>query len=252
MVSPAITHRAAVILLLLPLVHLAWLIGADLQRYLEPSPRTWEGALQSIVDVDMRTTLPAHPVLIVGGQRVRLWDELPPRFAPGVTLRRALGDATLEDLTFYYDRLVAYYQPAVLVVFPGYADLHLRDDKTPAEFRRAVEALLDRDRDYAHGRRRVLLTPLLTPLHPGDASRIAAMSTLARGLAAERDDLQVIDANPALQRADGSPDPAYFRIDGVNLNAAGYAIITDLLESCLDRLGEAPAKPGPAAEDRQS
>ncbi len=38
----------------------------------------------------------------------------------------------------------------------------------------------------------------------------------------------------ALRRADGSPDPAYFRIDGVNLNAAGYAIITDLLRASLD------------------
>jgi lysophospholipase L1-like esterase len=252
MVSPATTRRAAVFLLLLPLVHLAWLIGADLRRYLEPSPRTWDGALQSIVDADMRTKLPAQPVLIIGGQRVRLWHDLPRRFAPGVTLRRALGDATLEDLTFHYDRLVAYYRPAVLVIFPGYADLHLRDDKTPREFLRAVKALLDRDRDYARSRRRILLTPLLTPLHPGDASRIGAMSALAQRLAAERDDLLVIDANPALRRADGSPDPAYFRIDGVNLNAAGYAIITDLLRASLDRPGEGSAGPDPAGDDRRT
>jgi lysophospholipase L1-like esterase len=251
MVSPAITHRTAVFLLLLPLAHLAWLISTDLQRYLDPSPRTWEGALQSVVDADMRTTLPAHPVLIVGGQRVRFWDDLPQRFAPGVTLRRALGDATVEDLTFYYDRLVAFYRPAVLVLFPGHADLHLRDNKTPEAFRSAVEGFLDKDRDYAPGRQRILLTPLLTPLHPGDKVRIAAMSRLAQGLAAQRDDLLVIDANPALQRADGSPDPAYFRIDGVNLNTAGYAIITALLRSVLDRIADSHARPGPPADDRQ-
>jgi len=250
MVSPAITHRAAVFLLLLPLVHLAWLISTDLQRYLDPSPRTWEGELQSVVDTDMHTTLPAHPVLVVGGQRVRFWDDLPQRFAAGVTLRRPLGDATLEDLTFYYDRLVAFYQPAVLVLFPGHADLHLRDDKTPEAFRGAVEIFLDKDRDYAPTRQRILLTPLLTPLHPGDATRIAAMSTLAQGLAAERDDLLVINANAALQRADGSPDPAYFRIDGVNLNSAGYAIITALLQSALDRLTESHARLGLPADDR--
>jgi lysophospholipase L1-like esterase len=234
MFSPATTRRAVIFLLLLPLAHLAWLVGSDLQRYLEPSPQAWDRALQSIVDADMRATLPDHPVLIIGGQRVQHWKDVPQRFAAGATLRRALGDATLEDLTYHYARLVAFYQPAVLVVFPGYADLHLRDDKTPEEFLAAVEALLDRDRDYAPGRRRILLTPLLMPLHPGDASRIAAMSALLRRLAASRDDLLVIDANPALRRADGTPDPAYFRIDGINLNSRGYAVISALLRALLD------------------
>jgi len=237
MVPPATTLRAAIVLLMLPLVHLAWLIGADMQRYLEPSPQAWKSELQAIVDADMQATLPEHPVLIIGGQRVRHWQDVPQRFAPGATLRRALGDATLEDLAYYYDRLVAFYQPAVLVVVPGYADLHLRDDKTPQEYLAAVRNLLDKDRTYARNRQRILLTPLLTPLHPGDAPRIAAMSTLARRLAAERDDLLVIDANPALQRGDGSPDPAFFRIDGINLNAAGYAVISDLLQATLEGLG---------------
>lgn len=223
----------AVVLLCLPLLHATYLVTRGVTSYLDPSPDAWAGELRKIVESDLRTSLPERPVLVVGGQRVRLWRDLPDRLAPSPTLLRPLGDATLEDLTHHYDRLVAYYRPRVLVIVPSYSDLHIRDAKSPADFRDAARALLELDDSYGSTAWRVLMVPLMTPLHPEDNAPIRAMAHLAAELETQLPRLSVVDPNQLLTDATGRPDPAYYRSDGINLNDEGYARAALTLEQKL-------------------
>ena len=228
------------ILLCLPLVHLAYIVARDLTLYLDPSPEVWNPQMAVLVKTDMRSSLPERPVLVAGGQRVRLWDDLPARLLPRSTLMRPLGDATLEDVTYHYDRLVGYYRPDVLVLFPSYGDLHLRDDKTAEDYERALKALLKLDASYGSSTRRYVVSPVQMPLHPEDAARVAAMVEAGKRLAASIPDLTVIDPNPLLARVDGRPDPAFFRGDGINLNDEGYARVSLLLREAMRNRGDLP------------
>jgi hypothetical protein len=223
-------RMAAAVLISLPLIHLAYLLANDLADYLDPRPEVWQRHMSELVKQDQESALPENPTLVIGGQRVRLWKDLPARLLPRPVLMRPLGDASLEDLTHYYDRLVAFYQPSVLIVFPGYADMHLRTEKTPAEFEYSLRTLLDMDRSYKGSTRRYLIAPLQMPLHPGDRERIDSMVARAQRLAQEFDDFTVIDPNPILCGPDGRPNPAYYRGDGINLSDEGYARISLLLE----------------------
>ncbi|MFT7288528.1 MAG: lysophospholipase L1-like esterase [Halieaceae bacterium] len=223
----------AMLLLCLPLLHLAFIISTDLNNYLDPSPEVWAKHMAALVQADMRIELPERPILVVGGQRVGLWQDLPAMLLPRKTLLRSLGDATIEDLSYYFDRLVGHYRPDIIVLFPGYADLHLRDDKTAADFAVALEEFLAHDAVYKATSWRYVLTPLAMPLHPDDDVRIVAMANSARELAARVGKVTVIDANPALAGLNGRPNPAYFRSDGVNLNAAGYTRVSLLLQAKL-------------------
>jgi hypothetical protein len=233
MLSWKTLRTLSLVLICLPLIHVTYLGAGYVRAYLEPSPEAWRPAMDQIIEEDMDGTMPSRPVLVVGGHRVRLWDELEDRLAPRPTLRRALGDATLEDLTYFYDRLVAYYRPEVLVLFPGIADLHFRDNKTPLQFQQAARRLLLKDRDFDAGRQRVLLTPVLTPLYPGDRERIEEVVRLCRELEAEFPGLQVLDPNEFLTNTEGRPDPAFYRIDGINLNDEGYARLSMMLKESL-------------------
>ena len=247
MYSWRVLRTLAGLLLCLPIVHVAVILAAGLDRYLDPSPEAWKQSLEEIIEADMTTSLPEDPVLVVGGQRVRLWKDLPARLSPLPTLLRPLGDATIEDIGYFYDRLIGYYQPRVLVIFPGYGDLHLRDSKSPQDFRAAVAKLLAIDESYGTRTQRVLIVPLMTPLHPGDDERIGAMADIAAALEAEHPNLVSIDPNGLLQGQNGRPDPAYFQSDGINLNSAGYARVSFLLE---ERVRELAATAADRRQDR--
>lgn len=223
----------AVLLLCLPLVHVTYLVTQGINTYLDASPHAWDRALQDIVARDLETPLPERPVLVVGGQRVRLWRDLPARLAPQPTLLRPLGDATLDDLTHHYDRLIAFYRPSVLVIVPSYADLHLRDEKSPQDFHDAARALLELDASYGLTHWRVLFVPLVTPLHPGDDRRIRAMGRLADELSRQLPRVSVVNPNTLLTDEQGRADPAYFRSDGINLNDEGYARAALMLMEAL-------------------
>lgn len=221
------------VLLCLPLVHFAYIAARDINAYLDPSPSVWDGEIARYAERDRARMIPENPVLVAGGQRVRLWRDLPDRLKGQVTLMRPLGDATLEDLTHHYDRLIGFYRPRILVLFPGYGDLHLRDAKSPEEFERALHELLVLDASYGTVEHRYVIAPLQMPLHPEDARRISRMTALAKGLENKLQNLTVIDANPILSGPDGLPNPAFYRGDGINLSAEGYARVSLLLETAM-------------------
>jgi hypothetical protein len=228
-----VQRAIAGVLLCLPLVHFAYIAARDINAYLDPSPAVWDGEIARYARQDLASMVPATPVLVTGGQRVRLWRDLPDRLPGKDTLMRPLGDATLEDLTHHYDRLIGFYRPKVLVLFPGYGDLHLRDEKSPEEFQRALRELLVLDESYDTAEQRFVIAPLQMPLHPEDAQRISRMTELARDLEGELPSLTVIDANPMLSGPNGRPNPAFYRGDGINLSAEGYARVSLLLETAM-------------------
>ncbi len=226
----------AVILLCLPLAHISYVVARGLYDYLDPSPEVWDIEMASIIERDMGLALPENPVVVIGGQRARLWKDLPVYLQPRSTLLRPLGDATLEDLIHQFDRLAAFYQPAELVIVPSYADLHLRDDKTADDYSRALSQLLSLDESYKSTDWRYVITPIQMPLHPEDRERIDDMAEAGAKLAQKHRRLTVINPNPLLSGSDGRPNPAFFRAGGVNLNSTGYARLTLLLETAmLDR-----------------
>ena len=51
--------------------------------------------------------------------------------------------------------------------------------------------------------------------------------------APKHDNVTLIDANTLLSKADGMPNPAYYRADGVNLNEHGYVRLSVLLQMAL-------------------
>jgi len=222
------------VVLCIPLLHLALLVSTGVRDYLDPSPEVWDDEMEALIASDLKAAIPQRPVVVIGGQRVRLWKELPARLAPQPTLMRPLGDATLDDLIYHFDRLVAFYRPRMLIVFPGYADLHIRDSKSPDEFRTRLEELLELDSGFGSTNWRYVIAPLQMPLHPADFERVSKMVAESRKLEKRLSHLTVIDPNPILADSEGRPNPAFFRGDGINLNPEGYARISLLLESAMD------------------
>jgi hypothetical protein len=118
------------ILLLIPIVHLALLVSREALAALDSSPNVWDSQLDAYTKADRLVARPQDPLVVIGGRRVMLWEGLPDLLAPKPVLMRGLGDAIVDDLNFHYERLVGFYQPQTVVLFPSNSEFHIRDMKS--------------------------------------------------------------------------------------------------------------------------
>lgn len=227
-------RTVCVVLLLLPIVHLTYLIAQRTMATLDPSPQAWADEVEAYVRADTHSTLPANPVVVVGGERVRLWHDLTRDLAPTPVLLRGIGDAIVEDITYYYERLIAFYQPGAVVLLPGTSEFFIRDSKSADDLVGAISALIELDTYHAPERPFYVIAPLKTPLrtqdHPVIDATTEGLATLARDLPK----LRLLDANPLLTDSRGSPRARYFRSDGIALNEHGYLRLSTALKSRLE------------------
>jgi hypothetical protein len=222
------------VLILIPVVHLAFLVSRDTLSVLDASPDAWARELEVYVKQDMRKTLPESPVVVVGGRRVKLWRSLDTVLAPQPVLMRGLGDATLDDIAHHYERLVGYYRPETVVVLPSNSEFHIRDNKSAEEFVSAARNLARIDRDHGITQHFVLISPLKTPLFPQDHDKIDRITRELSLWASSREWFTLVDANRMLSRGNGKAGPEFFRSDGVHLNGSGYLRLAMQVQEQLD------------------
>ena len=222
------------ILLLVPVVHLAYLLSRETIATLDASPDAWANEMEAYATADSANHLPEDPVVVVGGRRVKLWRDLPDMLADKPVLMRGLGDATVEDITKNYERLIGFYRPEIVIFLPGNSEFHIRDGKSANEFIKAAQALIDIDSAHGITRQFYLISPIKTPLYRGDFAKIDEISRDMAAWADTRSKVTYLDVNPILQTSDGGPNPRYFRNDGVNLNDGGYARLSLLLKADIE------------------
>ena len=151
---------------------------------LDNSPTAWAREVDTYAATDSTLQLPANPIIVVGGRRVKLWRNLEDLLAPRAILMRGLGDAIVEDITFNYAQLIGFYRPDTLVLLPGNSEFHLRDNKSAQELTAAIRELVKLDASYETTRRVYIFTPLKTLLHPEDDSTIEQVTELLQSWAA--------------------------------------------------------------------
>jgi hypothetical protein len=223
------------VLLLIPIIHLAYVVSQEMLATLDASPEAWADEVRAYAEIDVAVEVPDTPILVVGGRRVKLWHGLGDLLSPKPVLMRPLGDATVNDITHYYSELVGYYQPSALVVLPGNSEFHIRDSKSAEELMTAIRELVELDESYEVPRLYRIFAPVKTPLNPEDYAKIDEATRLLEHWAMSKPQVDILDPNTLLAMSNGRPNPDFFRMDGVNLNDQGYVRLSLLLQARLTR-----------------
>ena len=223
------------ILLLIPVVHLVYLVSQDVTASLEPSPEAWSEEIAAYAAADQSARLPVKPIVVIGGRQVKLWQGLEDLLSPRPVLMRGLGDATVDDMTHYHSELIGHYQPGILVLLPGTSEFHIRDSKSAEELVTAIRTLVKLDESYDVPRQYYIFAPIKTPRYSQDYSKIDETMRLLAQWAQGEPNVTILDPNTLLTSRGGRPNPDYFRLDGVNLNEHGYLRISLLLQNTLDQ-----------------
>ncbi len=226
---------ACAILLLIPIVHLTILVSREALATLNSSPTVWNGELDVYARADRLVERAMDPIVVVGGRRVLLWRGVEELLAPRSVLMRGLGDATVNDITFHYQRLIGFYQPETVVLLPSNSEFHIREMNSADELVRKIRELVELDLSHRKSGHFYVFAPLNTPLYPEDQAKIEDVTRQLKSWAADKPQVDILDANIFLCDENGAAKPGYFRPDGVNLNDLGYSRLSILLLTQVEK-----------------
>ena len=83
----------------------------------------FESEISAFEQADLASPPPAIPVLFVGSSSIRVWPDLAGDFPDYPVMNRGFGGSKMSDLLYYFDRIVAPYDPALILVYEGDNDL---------------------------------------------------------------------------------------------------------------------------------
>lgn len=168
-------------------------------------------------------------VWFVGSSTMARWNSMQQDMLPWTTHNRAIGGATLAELTTRFLNERRPQPPRAIVFYAGENDL---------AFGVSVDATASAFADFmAYKRKRLGTTPVFfvsvkpSPARWSIADKQTAFDAIVQAMAARDADLIYIDVRDRFL-VDGRPGP-FYEVDGLHLNAAGYAIFSDALHRSL-------------------
>jgi lysophospholipase L1-like esterase len=196
------------------------------------APANWAKAIDQLTAADA-----AHPpkhggVVFVGSSSIVMWKTLAADFPETNTINRGFGGSELADSVYYFDRIVAPYEPRLVVLYAG--DNDLWGGKTPetvaGDFRAFCAKL---HAALPHAR----LAYISIKPSPSRWSIHEKMEQANKLIAAEcaKDPRRVfVDVFTPMLDAKGQPRPELFGPDMLHMNADGYALWRSIVGPVLE------------------
>ena len=240
----------AVLFVLLPLVDAR---AQDATRF--------EAEILAFENADRVSPPPAEPVLFTGSSTIRMWTNLAAVFPDYPVLNRGFGGSLMSDLLYYFDRVVAVYEPALIVVYEG--DNDLAGGKSVDQVYADYVTFLGKVKEQLPGTDVAFLAVKPSPSRAAYLEAARQLNARLQELAAADPAVLFIDVFTPMLDGAGQPRPELFGSDMLHMNAAGYAlwktVVGPVLDEWADSRGQsllfdfgpadAVTKNGPAPDD---
>lgn len=173
-------------------------------------------------------------VLFFGSSSIRLWNSLKEDMAPLTVVNRGYGGATLRDLHYNYQTVMAHYRPKAFVFYCE-NDMSAKSKRniTAGDLFDLTRLLFERlERDYPN-------TPVyfLAIKHSERRENIRARQALFNALMKEYCDKSeqaiFIDTCTPLLTEEGKADPSFYLEDKLHLAPEGYAVWREVVRPFL-------------------
>lgn len=191
----------------------------------------FEAEISAFEQADLASPPPANPVLFVGSSSIRVWPDLAGDFPDYPVMNRGFGGSQMSDVLYYFDRVVAVYDPALILVYEG--DNDLASGKTVdqvyaeyIEFLALVEEQLP-DADVA------FISTKPSPSRSQYLEVTRQLNARLEELASNNSHLWYIDVFTPMLNDNGQPRPELFGSDMLHMNAAGYELWKTIIEPVL-------------------
>jgi lysophospholipase L1-like esterase len=190
--------------------------------------------MQSFAERDRKQPPKQGGILFVGSSTIRMWNL--ERDFPGMNaLNRGFGGSQYAEAVHYFDRVIAPYRPATVVLYDG--DNDIAHGKPPEWVYADFEALMRKIRFHLPDTRVIVLSikPSTARWHQWEKMRQA--NAMMSDFLGKQQNMHFVDISAPILGPDGKPRPELFEKDGLHLNAAGYAQCALLVKPLLSAPG---------------
>jgi lysophospholipase L1-like esterase len=193
----------------------------------------WEKDIVAFEEQDRVAPPPKDAIVFLGSSTIRGWD-LAACFPGRTLINRGFGGSQTSDALHFVDRLATKHAPRAVVVYEG--DNDIAQGKSPETVCQDFLALVERIHAVVPDCPVLFLgiKPSIKrwELWPTMQEANQLVATHAAGTPLVR----YIDTAPATLGADGMPNPALFKEDGLHLNDAGNQAWARLVEPYLAQI----------------
>jgi lysophospholipase L1-like esterase len=210
--------------LLLALCVLCFLSAVSLAQGFEAEIRAFEQA-------DLVSPPPAKPVLFVGSSSIRVWPDLAGDFPDYPVMNRGFGGSQMKDVLYYFDRIVAPYDPALILVYEGDNDLAAGKsvDMVYADYVKFL-ALVEEQLPNADI---AFIATKPSPSRSGYLEVTRQLNIRLEELVSNNSQMWFIDIFTPMLDENGQPRRELFSGDMLHMNAAGYDLWQSIIEPFL-------------------
>ena len=168
--------------------------------------------------------LPARDAIVfVGSSSFTLWSSLEADMAPLPVVNRGFGGALIDDVVRYADRIVVPYQPSAVVLFAGTNDIAGARPASAGYVAERFDAFVAKVR-LADPEALIFYVAITPSRRAGICGPWRWKPTASSKRVRADARLRFIDLGPFLLGRNGTPDPGFYRRDGLHPNKSGYRI----------------------------
>ena len=197
----------------------------------QPDPLRYQSQIIAFEEQDFANRPPDSAVLLVGSSSIRFWSNAIAELSPITAINRGFGGSVMNDVIYYFDRIIAKYNPRAIVLYEGDNDLAwgLSPSSILTQFDKLVELMkssLPQTRIYV-----LSVKPSIARSHLWEKARIVNEGFSKRS---ETDDqITHVDIDTYMVQKNGEVRGDIFVSDGLHLNATGYKIWSEVIRSAL-------------------
>lgn len=191
----------------------------------------FDSEIAAFESADAANPPPANVIPFVGSSSFKGWPNLPGAFPNHPVLNRGFGGSQMSDVLEYFDRVVARYQPPLVVIYEG--DNDLAAGKTVAQVFGDYSNFVWRVQQQLPATDIAFVAVKPSPSRANLLNQMAQLNSLIAGLADGRR-VRYIDVYTPMLDGTGQPRPELFGPDNLHMNAAGYALWQSIIGPALD------------------
>ncbi len=198
---------------------------------LAQDPKRFAKEIDAFMAADATNPPPKNSILFIGSSTLRMWSTLAADFPDRKVFNRGFGGSQTSDAIYYFDKIVAPYQPKLIVLYEGANDI--ADHKTPEQVFNDFKTFVAMVHEKLPQTRLDFISILTTPIRAAQVEKVKEANGLIRDFIAHDEKLGYIDAFPAFLGSDGKPNPDFFRSDHLHPNAKGYTVMQSVIAPYL-------------------
>lgn len=166
-------------------------------------------------------------LLFAGSSSIRLWEDMESAFPGYHVINNGFGGSHFSDLLYYYDKLIAPYQPDVLFIYEG--DNDIASDKEPKSILKEAQQLVGMIKRDKPDTKIVLISPKPSLARWELKAEYKQLNGLLEEFARQTKGVEFADMWEAMVDEDGNVYRDIFVDDNLHLNAKGYKIWEEVI-----------------------